>query len=313
MPNHRAPVVLRTHVDVLALIPYVLGVHPEREIVVLSLDAGRFTRRARTVALDQDSEDIARQIVTAAILDGDDELWLIGYGPHHADEQVSEVAALVHRAVRVTVRLLVSDGWVTCVLPGCSCPLAEGQAFDANTSLVAATMTARGVVAMPSYRAILGLVEPNPQAQAAIERILADLPAGRAGPPDLLDTCLRHAAGGGVLTDRQAAQLGAALRHETTRKAAWRATDGEVWQRDLWLDLSRRMPDSHAGAPAALAAWSAWRGGNKKLAFAAADRARAADPDDHMTHLVARVLLSGIRARDVAWPSPPRDVDPPSP
>src|SRR5205085_11746500 len=97
------------------------------------------------------------------------------------------------------------------------------------------------------------------------------------------------------------------LRRRPVREAAWLKTSTHMWQRNLWLDLTRRVPEPYVTAPAALAAWCAWMRGESTLALAAARRAAAVNPDDMTTPIVVAANQSKLSPADLipVWPPAP--------
>ncbi len=82
----------------------------------------------------------------------------------------------------------------------------------------------------------------------------------------------------------------------------WGRADGRIWQRDLWLDLTRRVPQAYVTAPANLAAWCAWRLGNMVLAGAALNRAAQASPGDPMTQIITQLVQAVKPPHEITWP-----------
>ena len=117
------------------------------------------------------------------------------------------------------------------------------------------------------------------------------------------------AQAGARLSAEQTAQLALALRETDGRRAAWSATSAEMWQHDLWLDMTRRVPDEYVTTPANLLAWNSWRRGNTALAWAALSRAYTATPDNPLSILIATVLTSPVNPATLPWPLP-ANVDP---
>ena len=63
---------------------------------------------------------------------------------------------------------------------------------------------------------------------------------------------------------------------------------------DLWLDLVRRSPHEMLPAPASLLALAAWQHGDGALAWCAIDRCLEVDPDEPTAHLVAALLTRAV-------------------
>jgi hypothetical protein len=239
-----------------------------------------------------------------------DAIVVVGYGPGSARHTIIDIATELTDKVRRVRPLLVADGQRFCLEPGCTCPAVDGVDFDPTASRIAAQSAMHGLVALPSRADLIALVGPDRAAQAATQ---AAMPAPEqvlvtGGPA--LRSLMDQAKGGERLTDRQVAHLAAILTVRPIRDAAWLATTDHMWQRDLWLDVTRRVSDAYVTAPASLAAWCTWLRGEETLALAATSRAFKVDPK----HTLALLIVTGIRARiparDIVGTWPPTVKDP---
>jgi hypothetical protein len=200
--------------------------------------------------------------------------------------------------------LLVSADRYFCL--GCPCPASAGLPFRPSTTAAAATATAQGLVALPGRDDLLALTVPDPTEHHRSAAALAAEDDERDLDRDLahLSVCLAVASRRERVPTEHAAALAAALRTTAVRDAAWQATTGVMWQRDLWLDLTRRLPDAYVTAPASLAAWCCWLRGEDVLALAAAQRALTATPGYRMAAIVESAVHAHIPAHRVIdmWP-----------
>lgn len=301
------PQQLRSPQDVLGKIPFLLNYHPSDSIVTLYLgQQGRVLAYTNIglevptpVAVDKMRDIVSHSAATLVLI--------VGYGPLTAAPHVTAVADAVHQHVRVISTFMVSVDRYYCLGNGCTCQAVTGIPFDPRATAIAAHSTVLGEVALPSRADLLALVAPDPTAHAAVQQAIRRAQAGPAPEPGALEGLLDQASHDQRLTDDETARMAVLLRHRRVRDAAWRATDDLMWQRDLWLDLTRRVPARYVTAPAALAAWCAWRRGENPLALAAARRAHATDPDDAMTMLVVTAIRSDMRPTDLipVWPPAP--------
>jgi hypothetical protein len=305
MPDFTASCILTDPRELLGVVPFLLGYHPGGDVVVLLVDSGTRVRHAARMRLeDADDEDNVRDIIAVAAKEPVTAAFVVGYGPDSARDQITSVAGSLHAAIPVVGRFLVADGWCRCVTAGCACRASRGLAFAPDTTVAAAIAVAEGVVALPSRQDLLALVLADSAAQQAISTITRTLSVDIDAALLILQSVLKQAEAGQRLTDRQAAELAQALTYEPVMATAWQKADKQPWQADLWLDMTRRLPDSHVAPVANLAAWCAWRRGSEELAFAAWERAVLAGPATGMSTLIGALLVHRLPASQVAWPRP---------
>ncbi|WP_306211091.1 DUF4192 domain-containing protein [Actinoplanes sp. RD1] len=288
---------VRSRAEVLGLVPYLLGYHPKESVVAIFLDAvqdvacvSRLDLTAPAAVAVHEWSRVSAQQPAGAVL-------LIGYGPRDAGAQVTVVADGLAAHAPVVEVLLVTEGRFFCLR--CPCGDASGVVFDPAATAVAARATLAGRVALGSRDQLIALTAADPLEQIRLSAVLAQPSAGADEPGPVLAYGLEVAADGQRLPDEQAAQLLRLLRHRTVRDLAWEATGDLMWQRDLWLDLTRRAPAGHIAAPASLAAWCAWQRGEHTLASAAVDRALADDPGYLIAQLLDHALRHGLRPQQL--------------
>jgi hypothetical protein len=305
MSRSALPYTLRTHSDVLGLLPYLLGYHPTDSVVALYTDADRRMQAGARADLSTPTAQIISHLSELAANLQADTVMLVGYGPRSARNTIIDIATALAATARVVRPLMVADGQRFCLEPGCDCPAVDGVAFDPTASRIAAQSAMHGLVALPSRADLLALVGSDRAAQANTQAAMPApdqvVPAGGRALRSLMD----QAKGGERLTDGQVAHLAIILTARPIRDAAWLATTDHMWQRDLWLDVTRRVPGAYVTAPATLAAWCTWLRGEETLALAATSRALKVDPK----HTLALLIVAGIRARIPAhdivgtWPA----------
>jgi hypothetical protein len=305
MSNSGLPYTLRTHSDVLGLLPYLLGYHPKESVVALYIDADRRVQAGARVDLSTPTAEIISHLNELAVHLHADAVVLVGYGPGSARNTIINIATGLADKIRRVRPLLVADGQRFCLEPSCTCPAVDGVAFDATASRIAAQSAMHGLVALPSRADLLALVGPDRAAQATTQTVMPAPEQVLVTGGPALRSLMDQAQGGERLTDRQVAHLAAILTVRPLRDAAWLATTDHMWQRDLWLDVTRRVPDAYVTAPASLAAWCTWLRGEETLALAATSRTLKVDPK----HTLALLIVTGIRARIPArvivgdWPA----------
>jgi hypothetical protein len=122
---------------------------------------------------------------------------------------------------------------------------------------------------------------------------------------EAVDDALAKARRGDRLDDDEVAWLSLVLQDTDVRDHAWRCTDREVWQLELWLDLTRRAEPQLAAPVAALLGWCAWRQGDGAMAMVAAARAQRLDPAQRLAQFVVDLLDRASPPSTVQkWPVP---------
>lgn len=325
----------------LAVVPHLLGFHPEDSFVVIG--AGRPRERIEVAFRydlpsppdAQQAADIAEH--AAAVLRQRQLSTVIGVGYGRGD-RVTPVADALAAALRrdgPTLRELmrVENGryWsYLCANPDCCPP--DGVRFDVQASPAAAAMTVAGLVAYPDRAALASTLAPVTGAAAAAmeqatsrararEAGLAGRPPGRAGKPAagplvvagrqaVADALAVYQAGGQLTDDDQLAWLSVVLTHLPVRDDAWSRMDPEHREAHLrlWTDVVRRARPALLAAPASLLAFTAWQSGEGALANIAIDRALAADPHYSLAHLLRDIMDAGVPPSAARLPMTPEQV-----
>ena len=316
--------------DLLAAVPYLIGFHPADSLVVLAF-RGRtvvFAARQDLPPADLSAEhlrEIATYFAEVVLRQDMDGVLLVGYG--QADQVTPAVVrlaqALREAEVPVADELRVTDGrfWSYRCTGGKCCP-PEGWPYRPEETVTAATATLAGQVALPDRAALVALLEPatGDERAAMVEatgracRRIAELLARethdegrakhvrRAGRAAVRDAERRYRSGR-RLDDDEMAWLGLLLLDIQVRDYAWGRSGLEEWCVALWTDVVRRVEPDYVPAPACLLGFAAWRQGQGALAYAAVDRAVAADREYVMAGLLAQVLGLGLSpAAVLGWP-----------
>ncbi|MFF5085437.1 DUF4192 domain-containing protein [Actinoplanes sp. NPDC000266] len=289
---------IRSPEDLLGAVPYVLGFHPEDSFVVLLLDAQGGLYAGARADLDTPIGELAAGL-RKQCGPGTHAVMVLGYGHVPDPERLNELIRALRRDV------VVADGWwVTadeyyCVTDGCDCSARHGVRFEPRATVSAATLTAQGNVALASRGELLAELVPDPAAQQRVQALLEHQDTRIVFT---LDDALRLAEKGQRLTDAQVAALVIALRTPQVREQAWRATNDQPWQRQLWFDLTRRVPDAHVAAVATLAAWWCWRTGHDMHARQALVRVFTHSAPITLTLIVSTLVTARIDPAGLPWP-----------
>jgi hypothetical protein len=299
MSSTRARCQLRSSEDLLAAVPFLLGFYPADSIVAVFIGSDKHVRAAGRADRDAPPAEIIAHFRTA-LRRTMSAVVLVGYGAEPDSDRLNAVIRGMRRDVPIAGAFWVSEKQYRCVWDGCRCSARRGVAFDPRAAVSAATLVAQGAVAALSREQVVSELAADPEAQAAVGAAIAE-PDDSAGQLTVADA-LQMAQQGRRLSDAQAAALAVLLCEPNAREQAWLATDDQPWLRQLWFDLTRRVPDSHAGPVAALAAWWAWRTGNEVLAGEALRRALSSSPRTGLTPIVGKLITAHIDPASVPWP-----------
>lgn len=294
MTNPSPDTTVRSLQDLLGAVPYLLGYHPGDEIVAVYFAADRRILGVTAEPQRFSAEALSEHLMLQAPAEPCAEVALIGYGPPPIRPVLTAIGRILELFWPLHTLLWVTGSRCVCLLDRCSCQARRGMDIDPATSAVATQLTYAGMVALPSRQDLSTLVAPDLVAKAETEAAVAALAPDTA--PGLLDDVLITARRGQRLTTGQLAPLALALTHRDILETAWRGVCACMWQRDLWLDVTRRVPDRYACGPATLAAWCAWRRGEHALATMACKRAVREGPGSPLTRLVTSVVRTHVPA-----------------
>ena len=326
---------------VIAVVPHLLGFHPDNSLVVLGIsgphariklafryDLPEPSDRALSAEIAAHAAAVlAREHLTTAIL--------IGYGPGQAVTPAADVAVPALRSAGVTVHdvLRVHEGryWsYTCADPRCCPP--GGLPYDPADHPAATALQAAGLAARTSRAALAGTLAPaadqiEPMTQAVerarhraarlIEESLHATPDGDilqsladAGRRSVRLAVAQYRRGSELAGLDEVAWLGLVLTDMRVRDDAWARMDpkfNDAHQR-MWTHLVRLLPAEFTPAPAALLAFTAWQSGDGALAAIAIQRALDADPEYSMAKLIGEALHVGLPPAAARLPMTPKQV-----
>ncbi|GGT68448.1 DUF4192 domain-containing protein [Actinomadura citrea] len=313
--------VIRSAQDAIAAVPYLLGFHPARSLVVIGFE-GR-SRGTCAVRLDLPSADAAGRV--AAVLSGNGfaRSLLLGYGPAGEVAEAARPmrAALAAAGVPVAEAIRVADGrWWSLTCDDVCCP-PEGTPYDIHASTVAAEATFGGHVALADRAELVASVQPlDGAARAAMhrateraeQRCLARPPSSAEDDLAFVLAVLARARTGSRPTDDEVAWLGLLLADLRVRDETWTRLDADAPAADIafWRDIVRRVDPAHVPAPASLLAFAAYSAGDGGLANVALQRALDTDPAYSMAVILREVVNAGIppaKLRMRTASSPPAD------
>lgn len=299
--------------DLIALVPVVMGFHPEDSVVMLTFGAQR-SFHAR-VDLPPPTDDVARRraeldelasaLVAPAARAGVVAVVLVLYSddPGRAGAAWRRLRrAFGDAGIRVVDALRVAEGRYHPYLARDRALRDRGIPFDVSAHPFLAEAVLDGRVVHGSRAEVVAAAEPDP---VATERVAAEVDSALRGGgvpsrvPELLAAGTwvralveRHVAAGTVPTDAEVARLLWTMQAVRVRDAAWELVRRRTARPhvDFWLGVVRRAPADLVAAPAALLGWAAWMAGDGALAWTGVDRSREADPAYGLAGLLAHAL-----------------------
>lgn len=319
--------------DVLAAVPYLLGFHPQRSLVVLGLGEP-MSQVGVTMRMDLDGTrpgELARRVVQALQEDGDTQAFVLLYDPpasstdaavdqgglRPGEDVVAAVRAGLRRAgIRLRDALRVADGrWWSylCDDPEC-CPRdgspVRGPDTPGGPSLVAATAVGAGLTVLPDRAALAASLEPpapwtHEATAQALDRV-GDRLAARclADPSALADELLQDIEG---LVDRFDARRPTLSADDVARVAlglhvldvrdtviTWSTRQNAPALQALLVDVVRRTPAPEHVPAATVLAWCAYLLGQGGLASVALELVQRSEPEYSLAGLVDSMLQHGI-------------------
>jgi hypothetical protein len=313
---------------VLAVVPFLLGFHPARSLVVVGIEPprGRIKVTFRYDLPDPPAAAVTAQLAAhAARVLGQQQIGLVlalGYGPGPLVTPVLEAlrGALDEAGIMLRDLVRVQDRryWSYLCANSRCCP-ADGVPFDVLAHPAAAALTAAGVPAYPDRDSLSGSLAPlgggvpgsmSQATQRALSRA-EQVPLVPAGLHAVQDAISIYRGGGQITDDDQFAWLSVALADLRVRDDAWARMEAEyrhAHQR-LWTDVTRRACRPYVPAPATLLAFTAWQSGDGAVANMALERALSADPAYSMALLISEAVESGLPPSAARLPMTPAEVE----
>jgi len=295
--------------DLIALVPVVLGFHPQDSVVLLTFGpaAGSFHARVDLPVAAAEQEEVAGLLLGAVLRNEVRQAALVLYTDDvRAAESQAELVAgrLVEHGVDVIDVLRADDGhWFPVPEHG-----SGGTPYDLESHRFTAQHVYDGGLVHPDRAALadslIGTDEDDRTAIALAATRCADLLqeglAGGCGGFLREPAPLSVGDAGRVLVlCSQTAARDVALAEITRRSAAAQVS--------LWLDLVRRAPHDLIPGVASLLAFAAWQRGDGALAWCAVDRCAEVEPDHSLARCVAQVLTEAVPPS--LWEPPPeRDL-----
>ena len=329
-PAHRPLVHARGPADLLALVPGLLGFHPEDSVVLLTVGDARQPFHAR-VDLPGDPvevEALARHLVAVAGRHGVTRLACVLYTDDAglADAFAGELDARLDRAGADLVCVIRADGARWWRVGGD--PDAAGAAYDVSSHPLMARTVLDGTVVLRSRQALADTLMGSDVDEVARvgelgEQVVARLTLAVGAPPgrrtarhhlELEGRWVRHRVcrfledGQRLETDDVARLATVVTLSVEIRDVAWAEMSHADAHRhvDLWRDVVRRVPVQVRAAPAALLGFAAWLSGDGALAWCAVECSQEAEPDYGLARLLSDALAGAVPPS--TWQPIPREA-----
>lgn len=303
-----SPIAVRNETDLLALIPYTFGFHPQRSLVLMVLgDSGRPMFARIDLPADQAEADAATtELLHAAVTNGGRRALLVAYTDDEAEAFLvtEQLADELSDAGFEVLSVLRADGrrWWRLLPPGSSTD--DGIPYDVTSHPITATGVVEGRVTHRSREQLAETLLPHDpdrlEAVAAAHASMGPLPGDRAGLRAealwLEEWTTDHAGssspGLAEVGADEIARVVRALSHAELRDVAWAGMSRETADAHvrLWTAIVVQCPLDLLAPVAGLLAFAAWLSGHGALAWCAIDRSLSSDPDHTLARLVADTL-----------------------
>jgi hypothetical protein len=304
--------------DLLALIPYLIGFHPEESLVAVFVRSGRVILAGRLdLSPDADAEGLAEFIDALAKRERAEALALVAYS---ADSLPTNrlLTQLMDRLVgqELIHVLYVGHGrWWSLTCADDCCPLA-GTPLDLTSHPLSATAVLAGLATRTNRRELEESVngpgrDELPRLDAMVETMLADR-AELDDPGDaarllasMIDKVLAEP---NILDEESSLLLSLLVREVHLRDLAWALltpTNADDHVR-LWSAVVAHVPPTLAAAPLCLLGMAAWLVGAGALLNCCCERLTRVDPDYSMGRVLAEISEQAIPPR--RWEEIGRDI-----
>ncbi|MGA4669633.1 DUF4192 domain-containing protein [Propionibacteriaceae bacterium Y1923] len=307
------PITARSATDLLSLVPYLLGFHLDRGLVVL-VCTGRSVELTMRFDLEMFSDNPVQVQARFCHLAARFEHPRFFLAAYSADRDEAESAlAILEQVLELdeVIESVYTDGehWWSRL---CDKECCQRVPCDTATAAVASAVLA-GSSALGSRAELERSVQgPSLVVQSQLLGAYAEASDRAAELPDVLDRCDRVAelvttgleqAG---LGEVEACELAKLVDQVGPRDEAWLLMQRPTARRHaaLWHQVVGLVPDKWAVPPLCLLAAAAWLDGNGALMGCALDRAHQLNPDYSMLGLLEQMRVAAVHPSmwEQIWP-----------
>jgi Domain of unknown function (DUF4192) len=292
--------------ELLAIIPYLVGFHPDESVVAVFIRSGRVVVTARMdLPPESAADDLAEQIDHIAKRHRTQALAIVGY----SSASLSTHRLLTRLVVRLgkhklTDVLYAGHGrWWSLTCAEDCCPL-SGTPFDLGSHPVSAAAVLAGLGTLANRQELAASIDGPPETELPRLQALAD--SLLADSEDLQDhsAAARLAArlvdsatsDPGVLNERTCLLLGLLVTDVHIRDLAWASlnpTNADEHVR-LWYGVVAHVPPTLAAAPLCLLGMAAWLDGSGALLNCCCERLAQVDPSYSMGRLLRDISAKAV-------------------
>jgi hypothetical protein len=284
--------------DLLGVVPYLLGFHPEESVVTVLLGEREIVMTARIdAAALREPVELARYLDQVRCGQGALGLVTITYSRDPlARDRTAELAAQLGPLVLADALLADGERWWSVLCDGPCCP-PEGTPYDAGSNSLSAAAVFAGMTALPDRAAVQALVAgPPPKDEPRLSELVDDaLQAAIDSSVDARKRLVRRlvddAVGGPPLSDVDSIGMAVLVHDLEVRDVAWAQLSRERAEDHvaLWQQVVARTPPWLASAPLCLLGMAAWVAGNGALQNCCLERMDRIDPTYTMADLLADI------------------------
>jgi Domain of unknown function (DUF4192) len=286
--------------ELLAIIPYMIGFHPDESIVVVLVSSGQVRVMARMdLPPEAAGDELAERIDCLARQHKAHALALVAYSAASlpANRLLTRLMDRLETHDLTDVLYVGHGRWWSLTCGDECCPL-NGTPFDPSSHAMSAEAVFAGLGARASRRELEASVSGPSQAELPHLEALADALRTELGqledpsaPIRLLASIVKAASEGGVIDERNCLLLGLLVTEIGLRDLAWaviRPTNAEDHVR-LWGGVVAQVPPTLAAAPLCLLGMAAWLSGDGALLNCCCERLAQVAPEYSMGRLLTEV------------------------
>jgi len=291
--------------DVLGMVPYLVGFHPDESIVALLLKSGTVVLTMRVnMPPPEEATKLAADIAALCDQHGADALVIIGYSVH-AEPSRELLMALANQLHSYALKdLLYTDGhrWWSLMCTATCCP-PDGQPYDPSSSSVAAEAVYAGLGVRADRRALESEVSGPPDEdrdglhrlaqQESVTLHRSNLPARCALMRTLVESGLASAD---PVDDSTCARMAVLATDVRVRDVAWSMISWEQGEHHLrlWARVVSRITAPFEAAPLCLMGFCAWVCGHGAMMNCCIERVLEIDPTYSMGQLLDKISRAAL-------------------